>query len=215
MGEICRSHGITFVLNCSQAIGSRRLDISNTLVDAITCVGFKWLCGPYGTGFCWMRPELRESLEYNQAYWLAMQTADDLGREQDEVVLRTDLGARKYDVFGTANFFNFKPWAAAVEYLLEQGIEHIEAHDNSLVSRLIEGLDPEKYNLISPRHGSSTSTLVVVSHKDPNRNPEIHRGLLQERIFISLREGNLRISPHLYNTEEDIDALLSILNSEK
>lgn len=63
-------------------------------------------------------PELRESLVYNQAYWLSMQTADDLMQSKGQLQLRSDIGARKYDVFGTANFFNFKPWRASVEYLV-------------------------------------------------------------------------------------------------
>jgi len=98
LGEICQAHGIIFVANCSQALGARPLNVSNAPVDAITCAGFKWLCGPYGTGFCWIDPELRETLEYNKNYWLSMQTADDLGRQNDEITVKSDLGAQKYDI---------------------------------------------------------------------------------------------------------------------
>lgn len=213
LGEICRANNIIFVLNCSQALGTRPLNILNTSIDAITNVGFKWLCGPYGTGFCWIRPELRESLEYNQAYWLTMQTADDLGNKDNKIVLRTNLGARTYDIFGTANFFNFKPWAASVEYLLAQGIERIQSHNDKLVSRLVEGLDTEKYAFISPLEGGSRSTLVIVSHKETDRNSEVYEALKEEKIHIAFRKGNLRFAPHLYNTEEDIEQALSVLNS--
>ena len=213
LGEICRAHGVTFVLNASQALGARRFSVASAPVDAVTNVGFKWLCGPYGTGFCWIRPELRESLEYNQAYWLAMQTADDLAREPGMPVLRSDLGARRYDVFGTANFFNFKPWAASIEYLLDQGLENIEAYDNQLVTRLIEGLDPGRYDLHSPRSGPSRSTLVFISHKQPERNSVVYEELRARKIFVAQRAGKLRFAPHLYNTREDIDQALSVLNS--
>lgn len=213
LAEACRSRGITLVLNCSQALGTRPLDVSAIPVDAITCVGFKWLCGPYGTGFCWMRPELRESLSYNQAYWQTVLTAKDLMNEQPDLALRPNLGARRYDVFGTANFFNFKPWTAAVEYLLEQGIDRIENENQRLVSRLIAGLDPEKYDILSPRDGPSRSTLVLVSHRDAWRNPSIYEALRKESIYVALRAGKLRLSPHLYNTEDDIDAALAVLRS--
>ena len=211
LGEICRSSGVLLVLNCSQALGARALDISSLNVDAVISVGFKWLCGPYGTGFCWMKPDLRESLTYNQAYWLAMQTADDLtsGREP---VRRKDVGARKYDVFGTANFFNFKPWAASVEYLLEQGIERIVSHNDDLVSRLLEGLDSLGYEVLSPKQAPTRSTLVLASHKEPARNRELHEKLKRNGVEIALRAGNLRIAPHLYNTDQDIDRFLSLLN---
>jgi selenocysteine lyase/cysteine desulfurase len=213
LGELCRAKGVTFVINCSQALGARAFDVSRIAVDAITNVGFKWLCGPYGTGFCWIRPELRESLDYNQAYWLAMLTPEDLAKELPRVTLRSDLGARRYDVFGTANFFNFKPWAAAVEYLLEQGIDRIETHNNSLVSRLIGGLDPKRYDLLSPREGAARSTLVFVSHKDSKRNSEIYESLRKSGVYIASRAGKLRFSPHLYNTHDDIDHALSILQA--
>lgn len=213
LGEVCRAHGVLFVLNTSQALGTRPFSILTTPVDAITNVGHKWLCGPYSTGFCWMKPELRESLEYNQAYWLAMQTADDLANEQNVPALRPDLGARQYDVFGTANFFNFKPWAASVEYLLAQRIENIAAHNYKLISRWIEELDMSRYELLSPRDGAARSTLVFISARQPQRNGEIYAKLLKEKVFVAQRAGKLRISPHFYNTFEDIDQALAILNS--
>lgn len=211
LGKLCRANDVTFVLNCSQALGTRPFDISTVPVDAVISVGFKWLCGPYGTGFCWMRPELRESLDYNQAYWLAMLTAVDLENEQAEVSLTHST--RKYDVFGTANFFNFMPWTAAIKYLLERGIGRIETHNSKLVSRLIEGLDPEKYKLCSPLEGTVRSTLVFVSHKDSRQNSEIYESLKSAGVYSALRAGKLRFSPHLYNTEEDIDHALSVLQS--
>jgi selenocysteine lyase/cysteine desulfurase len=108
---------------------------------------------------------------------------------------------------------NFMPWAAAVEYLLAQGLENIEAYDDMLVSRLLDGLDPERYQLISPPQGVARSTLVVLSHREPERNEEIFDRLKRDKIDISLREGNLRVSPHLYNTVDEIDSLLMTLHS--
>lgn len=212
VGESCRSRGVRFVLNGAQAFGTRPIDLSSSKVDAVTGVGFKWLCGPYGTGFCWMKPELREALIYNQAYWLAMQTADDLGKVDHQLGATTDLGARRYDVFGTANFFNFKPLTASVEYLTGKGIARIAEHNANLVTRLIDGLDGRKFRVSSPRSGVSRSTLVLMSHHDPNRNESIYHGLLERGIYAAFRKGNLRFSPHLYNTEEDVDAALSFLN---
>lgn len=129
--------------------------------------------------------------------------------------LRNDLGASAYDVFCSANFMNIMPWTASVEYLLDQGPIEIEKYDNALVSHFIEKLDLEKYKLISPRHGPGRSTLVLFSHKERNHNSTIYETLKLEKIDISIREGNLRISPHLYNTIEQIDELLSLLHLEK
>jgi selenocysteine lyase/cysteine desulfurase len=79
LGSVCREHGVAFVVNGSQAVGARPLDLGRVPVDALVGCGFKWLCGPYGTGYCWLRPELADSLVYRQAYWLAQTTQGGLG----------------------------------------------------------------------------------------------------------------------------------------
>ena len=214
LGAVCRESGVTFVVNASQGLGARPLDVRIVPLDAVVSVGFKWLCGPYGTGFCWMKPALLESLQYNQTYWLAQMTAADLGRENSEVSLPTGPPvARTYDVFGTANFFNFKPWAASVEYLLKQGIDRIAAYDQELVEQFIRGLDSKKYDIASPRAGRARSTLVFVSHRDHTRNDEIRMRLEEAGIEVAYRQGKLRLSPHLYNTSADIEKALAVLNA--
>jgi selenocysteine lyase/cysteine desulfurase len=213
ISELCKQNGIKLVLNCSQAIGTQPFDVTLRLVDAVTCVGFKWLCGPYGTGFSWIDPEMREKLDYNQAYWLAMQSADDLKTSKVWPDVKEDLGARKYDVFGTANFFNFVPWTASVEYLLEKGIERIKSYDDELIKRLREGLDSDKYEILTPKSNSDNSTILVISHLNRSRNEKIFELLKKNNIYISLRRNHLRFAPHLYNTEIEINKALSVLNS--
>ena len=214
IGALCREQGLLFALNVSQAVGARPLDLAAASLDAVTGCGHKWLCGPYGTGYCWLRPELRESLEYDQAYWSAHQSGARLSELRD-YTLRDDLGAAQYDVFGTANYNNFMPWTASLETLLEIGPKAIAEHDQALVSRLIAGLDESKYEVLSPlEEGPERSTLVIVSHRDPARNREIRESLAADDIFIAVREGNLRLSPHLYNGADDIDRALAALNAQ-
>ena len=211
VGSVCRERGVWFVVNGAQAVGARPIDVSATPIDALVSVGFKWLCGPYGTGFCWMRAPLRDSLEVNQTYWLAMQTADDLGKEEALPTVRQDLGASRYDIFGTANFFNFMPWTASIEYLLGKGIDTVAAHDGALVERLIEGARARGYDVLSPEHGPERTSLVLVSHADRTKNAHIHATLRKRDIEIAYRRGNLRFSPHIYNTTDDIDRALAAL----
>lgn len=213
-GRLCRARGTLFVVNAAQALGARPLDLGTAPVDALTCCGFKWLCGPYGTGFCWIRPDVRATLDYNQAYWLAMQGDRDLDTMRDYAVRGDEeLGARKYDVFCPADFLDALPWAAAVEYLLDRGIGRIAAHDDRLVGRLLAGLDDARYAAISPVEGPARSTLVVVTHREPGRNRAIHAALRDAGVDAALREGTLRVSPHLYNTDADIDRALDVLAS--
>jgi selenocysteine lyase/cysteine desulfurase len=212
IGRVCRERGVVFVVNASQAMGARPLDLGQAPVDALVCVGWKWLLGPYATGFCWLSPDLLAGLEYNQTYWLSMLTADDLGREELDLSIRDDVGARRYDIFATANFFNFKPLAESIEFLLELGIERVRDHDDTLVDRLTGGLDRRKYQLTSPSAGPQRSTLVFVEPRARHRAADIQRALGAARVHVALRAGALRLSPHLYNTTADIDRALTVLN---
>lgn len=213
LGTICRERSIRFVLNGSQALGARPLDLSVAPIDAVTSVGFKWLCGPYGTGFVWIRPEFRQQLLPTKAYWLAMQTAEDLGKEVVNAELREGLGARAYDVFGTANFFNFVPFATAIEELTALGLERIRDHDQALVTRFVERIDRALYTVTSPTAPSpERSTLVFFSHNDRNRNRAIHEALVRAGIHVAFRGGLMRLAPHLYNARSDIDRTLDALH---
>lgn len=214
IGRVCREHGVLFVVNASQALGARPLDVGRAPVDALIAAGWKWLLGPYATGFCWIAPSVRESLVYNQRYWLAMLTSDDLGRETIDLAMRDDVGARRYDVFCPANFFNFVPWTASLDFVSGLGIETIQAHDQALVQRLIDGLDRRCFRVTSPEAGDQRSTLVFIQPGDDrSQAPALHRALGEAGVHVALRAGALRLSPHLYNRPDDIDRALAVLNS--
>ena len=211
IGEVCRQRDVCFVLNATQAVGARPLDVASVPVDALVSCGFKWLCGPYGTGFCWIRPELLSRLDYHQDYWLAHMEQADLATEGG-YGLREEIGAGRFDVFGTANFFNFVPWTAALEQLGDVGVEAIGAHDDHLVDLIVSELDgSDRLRVLSPLSGPPRSTIVVLSHADPDANPTLHAGLREAGIDVALRAGNLRISPHLHNDEHDIRSALAVL----
>jgi Selenocysteine lyase len=212
IGRICRNHGVLFVVNASQALGVRSIDVATAPIDALVSVGFKWLCGPYGTGFCWIRPDVLRRVAFNQTYWLAMLTSDDLAREDLDLTLKGEVGARRYDVFGTANFFNFHPLATAIEYVSRLGVDRVAAHDSALVQRFVDGLDRHRYRLLSPESGPARSTLVFFSPLDGNDAPRVLQSLRAARIYVAPRAGALRLSPHLHNTEDDIDRVLTALD---
>jgi selenocysteine lyase/cysteine desulfurase len=211
IGALCRERGVLFVVNASQAIGARPLDVSAAPVDALVSVGFKWLCGPYGTGFCWLSPALRERLEPPKAYWLSMLTQDDLARPLD-VKLKSGVGIRAFDVFGTANFFNFTALTASLELLLERGLEGIAAHDQALVTRFLERLDRSRWEVESPLDGPARSTLVVLRHRVAERTSAGAEALSHANVFAATRAGSLRIAPHLHNGLDDVELAAEVLN---
>ena len=212
IGELCRQAGAAFVVNTTQGLGARPLDLARAPVDAVANAGWKWLCGPYGTGFCWIRPELRERLAERQNYWLSILSAENLGQPELDLEQRPAVASSRYDLFATANFFNFHPWCASLDLLLDAGLERIERHDRFLVDRLLAGLDRERFDLLSPEPNGQRSTLVFVSHRDTQRNLEVYERLRERGVDAAFRRGSLRFSPHLYNTGDDVDRALDALH---
>jgi cysteine desulfurase / selenocysteine lyase len=210
LGQVCHDNGVLFIVNGSQAVGARPVDVSQLPIDALCCCGFKWLCGPYATGFAWIAGELMARLDYPQPYWLSMQEGGDLNSELDYTLTERHDGAA-HDIYGTANFFNYEPWIAALDHLASFGADVVAAYDQALVDRLLDGLDELPYRLISPRRGPQRSTLVLFSHQDAQRNRPAWAALTDAGIDAALRNDTLRISPHLYNSEDDIDAALTVL----
>jgi selenocysteine lyase/cysteine desulfurase len=210
--EVCERSGVHLVLNVTQGLGALPFDVRRLPVAAISCSGFKWLCGPYATGFAWIRPDVLHRMNPVQAYWLALPDGVELDLNQEgEHRLRDDLGARAYDVFGTANFLNFIPWAAALQYLLTQDIEAIAGHDQALVEQLIGLLDDSGYRFISPTGTDQRAAIVVISAADPGDNEAVCQRLTDAGIDAALRAGNIRLSPHLYNTPDQIQYTAAIL----
>jgi cysteine desulfurase / selenocysteine lyase len=212
LGAVCRQAGVLFVVNASQALGARPLDVSATPVDAAVACGYKWLCGPYGTGFAWLHPDLLDRLRPQQAYWLAMQAGRGLDQMR-ETSVRDDLGVRAFDVFCPAGFATTLPWIASLELFLGTGIGTIADWDQRLVDGLVAGIDPERYRLISPAGGPARSTLVVLSAVDGS-SEQRHRRLTEAGIDVAYREGNLRVSVHLFNEPAEIDRALAVLHQD-
>jgi cysteine desulfurase / selenocysteine lyase len=209
--EVCRERDdITFVLNGSQAIGARPADVHDLGVDALVSCGFKWLCGPYATGFAWLHPALMQRLDYEQGYWLAQ--VDGIANPPDHYALRHDLDAAAYDVFCTANLSVFPAWQSAVSLLLDHGIREIQRHDQSLIDQLIAGL-PRGWRLRSPASGAERSTLVFLEPELPDTVEQALLRLDSAGVDAGERAGKIRISPHIHNTPADVDRALAALTA--
>ena len=119
-----------------------------------------WLCGPYGTGVCWLRPELRDALRPTKLYWLSALTAEDLAAPSLDLEAVRPRRAGRFDACGAASSFNDVPFTAAVELLLELGIEEVGACVDGLVTRLLAGIDPARFRLASSARARSALAVV-------------------------------------------------------
>ena len=153
---------------------------------------------------------VRRALRPTKLYWLSALTADDLAADALDLQTITPRRAGRHDIFGTANFFNYVPFAAAVELLLDHGIEQIHDYVDDLVVRLLDGVDRSRLRLVSSNDTRSALILLEPIHEPVEA---VLQRLSAARISVAHRRGRIRVSPHVYNTAADIDRALDVLDS--
>lgn len=104
------------------------------------------------------------------------------------------------------------PWIASLELFLDTGVETIASWDQHLIDALLNGLDHDQHERISPADGPTRTTLVVLSRRDGSSEHR-HRQLVDAGIDAAYREGNVRLSVHLFNTAAQIDGALDALHA--
>jgi len=196
IGELCKARDIYFVVDGIQALGVIPLDVRECHIDILSCGGPKWLMGPCGQGFLFCRRELIE--EMTPAYAGASSVVDFLNfRDYDLTFLPN---AKRFEL-GTLNLVNMVGLLASVNLLQEVGLEEIWRWTLHLTDVLIDDLQQRGYQIASclrPKHRSA-----IVSFSTPDVQADYDK-LIANNVIISLREKYIRVSPHCYNTEEEV-----------
>jgi selenocysteine lyase/cysteine desulfurase len=204
--ETTRANGQFLVLDAIQGIGQLPFDVRKTPVDILACGAQKWLLSPWGSGFMYVRKPLISQLEPSIASWMAFEGTDDfstLVQYRDE--FRAD--ARRFELI-TLPFQDFLGMNQSLELLLELGIDAIQAHLRTLGQPLLDWADQNGVRVSSPR-GRQGCGIVCLA---PDRLAESHKALRAAKIYCSLREGSLRISPHCYNTVDEMHRVTETLD---
>ena len=196
LGELCREQGVYFVVDGIQSLGAAPLDVRACHIDFLACGGPKWLMGPAGQGFLYCRRELLAELQPPFAGALSVVGAEDY-RNYDLTFL-PDAGRFH---LGTYNLVGMVGLLTSIRFLMEVGIAEIERWTLHLTDVLIDDLQRRGYSIASclrPEHRSA-----IVSF-DPGDVEAAYQRLTEARVVISRRENYIRVSPHCYNTEEEM-----------
>jgi cysteine desulfurase / selenocysteine lyase len=207
LGKLCRERGVFFVVDAIQGVGPLTLDVRTTPIDILACGAQKWLLSPWGSGFLYVRRPLIEHLEPHDVSWLAVKGADDFTRLTDyDLAWRAD--ARKYE-FITLPFQDFAGMNASLELFFEIGLDEVSAHTLRLADHIAQwALARGNVELVTP--GPPSRRGGIVSVRPPEARAASER-LTKAGVSHSFREGAIRLSPHFYNTIEELDQALSII----
>jgi selenocysteine lyase/cysteine desulfurase len=201
--RLAHERGALVLLDAYQTAGSLPLDVRALEVDFLAAGVLKYLLGSAGVAFLWCRRDLVERLWPTATGWFA-----------DRNVFEMDH--RDYSPATTASRFQsgtppipaIYAGIAGIELMEEIGVRETREHVLGLHSRLIDGVDALRAKVVTPRRPKRRGALLCVASTDAEA---LVRALAREGIVTSSRAGNLRISPHAYNSTDDVELLLEAL----
>lgn len=212
LGEIAHEKGACLVVDAIQCVGAMRVDVRRDGIDFLTCGTYKWLLGPGGAAFLYMSSDLAEkfdplfvflhTLDENVIERNIFDTFDLYDLEYGSKSRRHDLGAFNRPAYAGS-------WAS-MNLILKEGIDRIETRIRSLCEYLIKQLLEADFESQTPE--DPTERFGIVNIKIDHHR-EVAQLLKNEvRVVVSPRLGGIRVSPHFFNTEEDIDVLVNGLS---
>lgn len=205
LGRACRERGIYFVVDAIQGVGVHPLDVHAAHVDILACGAQKWLLSPWGTGFAYVRHELARQLIPRQIGWMAVRGSSDFTRLLDYDLTWHD-DARRFET-GTHAYGDLAAFCASVELLHEFGIPCIARHVGALLRRVHDRLTSEGTGVTpaNPEHRAGILTVRL------DNAAAVARRLESAGVRCALREGGIRLSPHLYTTVAELDRALDVM----
>lgn len=207
--EAARNVGAVTVCDASQAAGAMAIDFGASGLDLLTASAYKFLLGPYGTAVALYSPGLLEKLPVEDLNWWSVKGSEDFNHLPGQgFELRP--GAQRYDAHEPASFVNLFALAEALRLVLEATPQATQVHCRALCDRLLSRL-PAGYGAASPLDLAQRSHVLCVTAASSAGTAAAFERLKSQKVQVSLRGDRLRVSPHLYSTEADVDRLLAAL----
>ncbi len=207
VGEAAREAGAALVVDATQSLGAHPLDVSEVRPDFLVSAAYKWMLGPYSLGFMYVGEGYREGTPLEQT-WLGREGSEDFA----SLVEYRDAyapGARRYDVGERSNFVLLPMAMEAMRQLLEWGVTSV-AETLAGLTGLVEGEAARRGMRVVPVEKRVEHMIGL--GLDPRVPRDLAVRLGGEGVFVSVRGRSLRVSPHLYNTERDVEKLFDALS---
>lgn len=203
LGRIAREAGALSLVDGYQGAGQVDVDVTAAGIDAYTTGPLKWLLGGPGLSYLWVRPELISRLEPRITSWFAAEDQFDFGLED----FRFRPDARRFEM-GTPALPTVHTALGGQELLLEVGMAAVEARNRFLTRHVEAGLEARGFRLRQARDPAERTAIVMVEHENA---PDAVARLAREGIVVDHRPGCVRVSPHVYNTVEEMDRFVEAL----
>jgi selenocysteine lyase/cysteine desulfurase len=206
VGERTREAGAALVVDAIQSLGAQPFDVSEVRPDFLAASSYKWLLGPYGVGFMYVGQEYREGepIEHN---WINRRGSQDFSR----LIAYQDAfqpGARRYDVGERSNFALLPVAAEALRQIIDWEVGNVSETIGTLTDHIEE--KAERLGIATTPKERRVRHMIGLM-LGPDAPDDLATRLMTHNVFVSVRGQSVRVSPHLYNTEEDVDRFFEVL----
>ncbi len=202
--EVARRRGAFLFVDAYQSVGAVEVDLEKEDVDFLATGSSKWLMGPPGAGFLYVRRDVADKLHAVLPGW--MSSRDPLDFSFREFMERD--GTAKFET-GTPNFIGYAGVSESMRKALDFGMKNVENRILNLTQWLIEELDRMRFKIVTPTDRRRRAGIIVFQ---PNRDPgKVVEGLWERGIITSKRGVGVRISIHYVNKEEEVEYLIHSL----
>lgn len=210
LAAACKRNGTLLVLDVSQSCGAIPMNVRSLGADFIVCAGYKYLLSPWGTGFLWTRKENLDSLRPGPYNWLS-QGVESFAR-LNFVNPEPAPSLSRWDSAEAASIYNFNltVMEASAKFVLDAGPALIRDHNQALIEYFFDRL-PDGYRLASPRQTSQRGVFGCIEVGSRADTESLYQTLRDEGFVVALREGKIRVAPHLLNSTDDMDRLLVVM----
>ena len=207
IGALCRDRNVLLCVDAIQSVGVLPMDVRRSNIAFLAADGHKWMCGTEGAALFYVASEHRDDLEVLETGWVnvARKSANFIDCGVD---LLPD--ARRFEA-GSLNTTGVHALRAAIELLLEFGIEAVSAEALRVATKLAVELEGLGWRVSSPRPIRSAIIGAAPQDVDGRDLLRLHGLLEKEGIVCAPREGMLRFSPHFYNSDEEVERVVSVL----
>jgi len=205
LGQICKDHGILFIVDGIQGTGVIPMDVREYQIDALANGGHKWLMWSQGFGFLYVSKALQEKLTPAYGGWVGVENPDEFLQYPQEL----SRDARRYETGGYSSI-GISVAIESLQMFFEIGIENIYEHLKFLIGILIDGLKEQGYRLFTNEALECRSGIVTFYPCDKSKSLDLFHYFKKHHVMLSLRENMLRISPHIYTTVGDLDRVLEL-----
>lgn len=200
LGELCRRKRVLLCVDAIQSLGIVPMDVQEQKVDFLSADAHKWLLGPEGIGIFFCRKGLAGQLEPPLIGWKSVRNEFDF--DHPGLLLKDD--ALRFEE-GSQNLLGIFGLGAAVDLLLEVGITSVRERVLFLGDAIIGQIERRGFELMTPREREGRGG--GISFLGPFDPGALRDRLKERKIMVNARGGGLRVSPHFYNTEQEIDQL--------